>query len=468
MTFVLLLAAVAIFVCIGGNRLSQRLGVPTLLVFLVLGMLFGSDGIFRIPFDNYLLAENICTAALIFIMFYGGFGTNWSAARGIAVRAGLLASVGVAATALLTALFCHLALGLDALESLLIGSVISSTDAASVFSILRSKKLGLKEHTDSLLELESGSNDPASYLLTVLALTMMEGGASGAGEVALLFLRQLGLGILLGLTAGLAAAWLLRRAHLSGGGIDTVFVFGVAMLSYALTASLGGNGYLAAYLAGILLGNSELRNKRALVHFFDGITSLMQMLVFFLLGLLAFPSLIPAILPTALAISLFLALIARPVATFAILAPFRCSVRQMALVSWSGLRGAASVVFAMMAVVSPAYTKMDIFHIVFCVVLLSISIQGTLLPLVARKLGMVDQNNDVMRTFNDYIAEPEIKLREKTITPGHPWTDQDVAHLDLPENALIILIRRPGMGPVIPRGGTVIREGDVLLLSEPE
>ena len=468
MTFALLLAAVTILVCIGGNRLSQKLGIPTLLVFLVLGMLFGSDGLLGISFDNYVLSENLCTIALIFIMFYGGFGTNWSAARTVAGRAGLLASVGVAATALLTALFCRFALGISPLESFLIGSVISSTDAASVFAILRSKKLALKEHTDSLLELESGSNDPVSYLLTVLALTMMAGGGNSPLSVLLLFLRQLGLGVVIGLAVGFAAAWVLKRVCFVSGGLDTIFVFSIALLSYALAAVLGGNGYLSAYLAGILLGNSDLRAKVPLVHFFDGVTGLMQMLVFFLLGLLSFPSQLPASLPTALPIALFLSFVARPAAVFALLAPFHCSLRQMLLVSWSGLRGAASVVFAIMAVVSPAYTRTDIFHIVFCVVLLSISVQGTLLPLVAKKLRMVDEDTDVMRTFTDYIAEPEVALRERAIGPGHPWVGRTVSGLELPANSLIILIRRPGEGPVIPNGNTQIREGDVLLLSEPK
>ena len=201
MESILLLCAVVIVICIVASRLSQRLGVPALLLFLALGMLFGSDGLFRIPFDNFEAAERICSVALIFIMFYGGFGTRWEAARPAAARAVVLSTLGVAVTALLTALFCHLALGFSALESFLTGAVISSTDAASVFSILRSKKLGLRNHTASLLEVESGSNDPASYMLTVIALSLM--GVGGGGAIPWMIFAQVVFG--LGLGAAVAA-----------------------------------------------------------------------------------------------------------------------------------------------------------------------------------------------------------------------------------------------------------------------
>ena len=196
MESILLLCAVVIVICIVASRLSQRLGVPALLLFLALGMLFGSDGLFRIPFDNFEAAERICSVALIFIMFYGGFGTRWEAARPAAARAVVLSTLGVAVTALLTALFCHFALGFSVLESFLTGAVISSTDAASVFSILRSKKLGLRNHTASLLEVESGSNDPASYMLTVIALSLM--GVGGGGAIPWMIFAQVVFGLGLG------------------------------------------------------------------------------------------------------------------------------------------------------------------------------------------------------------------------------------------------------------------------------
>ena len=260
MESILLLCAVVIVICIVASRLSQRLGVPALLLFLALGMLFGSDGLFRIPFDNFEAAERICSVALIFIMFYGGFGTRWEAARPAAARAVVLSTLGVAVTALLTALFCHLALGFSALESFLTGAVISSTDAASVFSILRSKKLGLRNHTASLLEVESGSNDPASYMLTVIALSLM--GVGGGGAIPWMIFAQVVFGLGLGAAVAGLSILVLRRLTLSDG-LDTIFVVAAALLSFALPAVVGGNGYLGAYLAGILIGNAKIPHKAA-------------------------------------------------------------------------------------------------------------------------------------------------------------------------------------------------------------
>lgn len=236
MESILLLCAVVIVICIVASRLSQRLGVPALLLFLALGMLFGSDGLFRIPFDNFEAAERICSVALIFIMFYGGFGTRWEAARPAAARAVVLSTLGVAVTALLTALFCHFALGFSVLESFLTGAVISSTDAASVFSILRSKKLGLRNHTASLLEVESGSNDPASYMLTVIALSLM--GVGGGGAIPWMIFAQVVFGLGLGAAVAGLSILVLRRLTLSDG-LDTIFVVAAALLSFALPAVVG-------------------------------------------------------------------------------------------------------------------------------------------------------------------------------------------------------------------------------------
>lgn len=250
MPTLLLLCAVILILCLAGNRLSQKFGVPALLLFMGLGMLFGSDGLFKIPFDNYQFAEQICSIALIFIMFYGGFGTNWNAAKPVAVRAVLLSSAGVILTAALTGLFCYFILRFAFLESMLIGAVISSTDAASVFSILRSKKLNLKEHTASLLEIESGSNDPFSYMLTVIILTLMQG-SSSTGSIAYLIFSQVVYGAIFGVVIAIAAIWILRRLSFSQSGMDTIFVLAVALLSYAIPSALGGNGYLSAYITGI-------------------------------------------------------------------------------------------------------------------------------------------------------------------------------------------------------------------------
>ena len=463
MTSYILLVAAVILLCLSLNKMSNKLGIPMLLAYILLGMMFGTDGILKIPFDNFTIAEQICTVSLIFIMFYGGFGTNWKQAKPVAGKAVLLSTVGVILTAVTTGAFCHFILKMDFWESMLIGSVISSTDAASVFSILRSRRLNLKNNTASMLEVESGSNDPCSYMLTVIILTIMSGELSGSSLVVMIF-SQIIFGILVGGVVALAAAFILKKVNFATDGFDTIFVFSMALVSYAGASMINGNGYLAAYIAGIILGNTPLHHKKSLVHFFDGITGLMQMLIFFLLGLLAYPSQLPKILPIALAIAVFLTFVARPVSVFAILMPFRCPVKQQLLVSWAGLRGAASIVFAIMATVSPAYTKNDLFHIVIFIVLFSISIQGTLLGLVAKKLDMIDENGNVMKTFSDYSDEMPVEFVRISIKAGHPWENRKIKDLtSLPDLLLVLILR--GEERIIPNGNTVVLAGDKIVLS---
>ena len=463
MTSYILLVAAVILLCLSLNKMSNKLGILMLLAYILLGMMFGTDGILKIPFDNFTIAEQICTVSLIFIMFYGGFGTNWKQAKPVAGKAVLLSTVGVILTAVTTGAFCHFILRMDFWESMLIGSVISSTDAASVFSILRSKRLNLKNNTASMLEVESGSNDPCSYMLTVIILTIMSGELSGSSLVVMIF-SQIIFGILVGVVVALAAAFILKKVNFATDGFDTIFVFSMALVSYAGASMINGNGYLAAYIAGIILGNTPLHHKKSLVHFFDGITGLMQMLIFFLLGLLAYPSQLPKILPIALAIAVFLTFVARPVSVFAILMPFRCPVKQQLLVSWAGLRGAASIVFAIMATVSPAYTKNDLFHIVIFIVLFSISIQGTLLGLVAKKLDMIDENGNVMKTFSDYSDEMPVEFVKISIKAGHPWENRRIKDLtSLPDLLLVLILR--GEERIIPNGNTVVLAGDKIVLS---
>lgn len=463
MTSYILLVAAVILLCLSLNKMSNKLGIPMLLAYILLGMMFGTDGILKIPFDNFTIAEQICTVSLIFIMFYGGFGTNWKQAKPVAGKAVLLSTVGVILTAVTTGAFCHFILKMDFWESMLIGSVISSTDAASVFSILRSRRLNLKNNTASMLEVESGSNDPCSYMLTVIILTIMSGELSGSSLVVMIF-SQIIFGILVGVVVALAAAFILKKVNFATDGFDTIFVFSMALVSYAGASMINGNGYLAAYIAGIILGNTPLHHKKSLVHFFDGITGLMQMLIFFLLGLLAYPSQLPKILPMALAIAVFLTFVARPVSVFAILMPFRCPVKQQLLVSWAGLRGAASIVFAIMATVSPAYTKNDLFHIVIFIVLFSISIQGTLLGLVAKKLDMIDENGNVMKTFSDYSDEMPVEFVKISIKAGHPWENRKIKDLtSLPDLLLVLILR--GEERIIPNGNTVVLAGDKIVLS---
>ncbi len=463
MDFYLLLGAIAIVLCVIFNKVSHKLGVPVLLAFIFIGMLFGSDGLFRIPFDNYSFAEDICMFALIFVMFYGGFGTKWSAAKPVAAKAICMSTLGTVITAGLVGIFCHFALRIELLESLLIGSVISSTDAASVFSVLRSRHLNLKDNTASLLEVESGSNDPFAYMLTVTVLSVMNGNNAPSGISWLLFSQ-----VAFGAAGGALIAWLslkfLRRFHGFSAGFDGIFLVATALASYALPQLIGGNGYLSAYITGIVLGNSRLRGKTALVNFFDGMTGLMQMILFFLLGLLSFPSQLPAIAPKALCIALFITLIARPVASALIFLPFRARPGQIAVVSWAGLRGAASIVFAIVAVLDPAVMSHDIFHLVFFIVLFSILVQGTLLPQVASLFKMTDSSSDVMKTFTDYTADNPVRFIRFKIRDGHPWANMEIRNITLPPDTLIVLVIR-GKRRIIPNGKLRLHTGDKIILS---
>ncbi len=273
-----LLAGSVILICILISRFLEKIPVPSMLIFIVLGMFFGEDGVLRIAFNDYEFADDICLVSLIFIMFYGGFGTNLKVARPVLSRSVVLSTVGVAGTAGAVALFTRFFLQVPWLESMLIGAVLSSTDAASVFSILRNNKLALKYHTDSLLEVESGSNDPMSYMLTAVTLALM------AGErpfIPLLLLQQILLGILGGLAVGAATVWLLRQSLLGSKQNRTVLLFASMLLAYALPSVLGGNGYLSVYLCGIWLGNTSITQKRYLVHFFDVLTDVSPRLSYF-------------------------------------------------------------------------------------------------------------------------------------------------------------------------------------------
>ena len=457
----LLLMGCVILLCTLMGRYLDRLAVPSLLIFIALGMCFGENGLLRIPFDDYDAANVICSASLIFIMFYGGFGTNLNAARPVVVQSVVLSTLGVAGTAGAVAAFAHLVLGLPWVESFLIGSVISSTDAASVFNILRSKKLALKYHTDSLLEIESGSNDPISYMLTTVAVGIMGGQDV---FIPLLLVQQIAIGALGGLLLGKLAIWSLRRGMFPSEQSQTIFVFAVVILSYALPTVLGGNGYLSSYLCGIYMGSTKLPQKRNLVHFFDVVTDVAQVLIFFLLGLLVTPVELPSVLLPALAIMVFLTFLARPAVVSVLMLPFRPSLAQVGVVSWAGLRGVASIVFAIMAVLQGAETRYNLFNLVFCIVLLSISLQGSLLPRVSAKLSMIDHTADVSKTFNDYQEESDIDFIKIHLDKNHPWNGKTLKELPLPSDLLVAMIARKEE-TIVPNGSTVLLPGDLLVLA---
>ena len=467
MTKLMIISGLVLIICITSSKVLYKFGIPMLLIFIVLGMLFGSDGLVGIYFDNYELTSQLCSLALVFIMFYGGFGTKWKMAKPVALPSLLMSTLGVIVTAGLTGLFCYLVLKTTLLEGLLIGAVVSSTDAASVFSVLRAQKLNLKSSLASLLEVESGSNDPIAYMMTFLILTMMK----SSGEVSFVMmgsviLTQIIIGLAIGFLIAKSSVYILRFSNFEVEGFYTIFVTAAAILSYALSEYLGGNGYLSVYIAGIIIGNSQIPRKKSMFHFFDGISWIMQIALFFILGLLSFPSRLPYVTGTAVAISLFMILVARPLATFIILSPFKFTVKEKLFISWVGLRGAASVVFAIMALTYGVSIEHDIFHIIFFIALFSVSIQGTLIPKVATMLNLVETEDHycALKTFTDYTGDINTDILELKITKDSPWVNKTIREANIPEGVLIMMIKR-GNKILVPKGATVIKERDILILS---
>ena len=467
MTELMIISGLVLITCITSTKVLYKFGVPMLLIFIVLGMLFGSDGIVGIYFDNYELASYLCSIGLLFIMFFGGFGTNWKAAKPVAIPSILMSSLGVIITAGLTGLFCHFILKMTLLEGILVGTIVASTDAASVFAVLRAQKLNLKGSLASLLEVESGSNDPIAYMMTIVVLSMMK----SPGELSFLstfnvVATQIGLGLIIGFLLAKIAVYILRTSNFEIDGFYTIFVMSIAILSYSVSEALGGNGYLSVYISGIIIGNSKIPHKKSMFHFFDGISWTMQILLFFILGLLSFPSKIPYVTVPSVLISVFMILIARPLATFIILSPFKFTINEKIFISWVGLRGAASVVFAIMAVTYGVNIENDIFHIIFFIALFSVSIQGTLIPKLANLLNLVDteDSSSVLKTFTDYTGEINTDLLEVNITTDSKWINKSIMDANIPEEILIVMIKRNN-SILVPKGSTIIKEGDILVLS---
>lgn len=465
MILILILCATVIFSAIFTNHFLKSLGVPTLLFFMCLGILFGSDGLFKIEYQNFHLTKEICSVALGFVIFYGGFCTKWKTAKTVIWKASVLSTLGVCLTALIVCVLCRYLLDIPYLESFLIGSVIASTDAASVFSILKSRHMNLKENSAPLLEVESGSNDPMSYILVVIAMSLFAN--EGIGSSIILFFKQIIFGCLVGIILAQLSIFIFTKTKVITEGNDVLFVIAVVLAALVITELIHGNPFLSVYILGIILGNFKIKNKFTLLNFFDGITKLAQMGIFFMLGLLSFPSKIPQIFSTGVYIFLILTFIARPVTVFMLLIPFKASLRQCLLVSWAGLRGVASIVFVIIAMNHDKINlDYDLFHIVFLISLLSVSFQGTLLPFIARKVNMVQDFSVGFKTFNDYQDEYALRLMKINVEEGSGWVNKKIKDISFPEGSLVLLILRKDT-KVIPKGDVLIKPQDVLLLSLP-
>ncbi|MCL2047452.1 MAG: potassium/proton antiporter [Defluviitaleaceae bacterium] len=467
----LLIASALVLLCIVSIKAMYRFGVPSLIFFILLGMLVGTDGIFGIDFENYDVAEGISYVAIVIIIFFGGFSTKWDTARPIVVKAALMSSLGTIMTAVIAGLFCAFVLRIPIIYGLLFGAVVSSTDAASVFSILRSRKLGLKNNLAPLLEIESGSNDPFSYMMTVILIAVLqasraEAGSSWTGIVGMFFV-QIVAAVLVAIGMYYFTIVLLRKLHLQIEGLYPIMLLASVFFSFAICTLVKGNGLLCVYIMGIAIGNSKFPNRKSMVNFFDGISWIMQISMFFVLGLLSFPSHLHGLIIPGTLISIFMIVLARPLTTFAILRWFKMPLRQQAFVSWVGLRGSASIVFAIVAVKAVGdMLPYDLFHLVFYVALFSILLQGTLIPFFAKKLRVADESeeNSVMETFTDFIDEGKTKLYEFKILPDDKILGKQIHELEIPEDVLILMISR-GDNIIVPRGSTELKRDDVLVVT---
>lgn len=456
----LLFIAVVLILALLAMRFSDRSGLPSLLLFLVLGLLSNAF----IDFQNYQAADKFATVALIVIMFYGGFGTNWKSGKSVAKPAVVLSSLGVVATALLTGVFAHYVLKFPWIESFLLGSVVGSTDYASVSNILDSKNLNLKYNTGSLLELESGSNDPAAFTMTVIFLSIMK---NVDLSIPVLVIKQVVFGIAIGLIMAFVVTKILENTNVQKEGLAIVFMTAMALFTYALTDVIGGNGYLAVYLFGIIIGNKQFIGKKDIVFFFDGFTELMSIGLFFLLGMLADPNRVLSNLGIALAVMLFMTIVARPLAVYLLTLPFGLKTNQVLVISFAGLRGAAAIAFAIMALNSGANIGIDLYHIVFGICVLSSFIQGSLLTTVAKKLNMVDLNDPKLTTYNARSDKGDISFIQTKVEADSALVGRKVKDLDLIFDFIVAKIDRDGE-TVVPRGNVKIQAGDVIVIGGQE
>ena len=465
MIYGILVVSAVIFLCILANKFSDKFGMPTLILFMFIGMLFGSDGIVKIPFDNYELAERVCSIALIFIMFYGGFNTKWKLARPVAARAVLLSTVGVAITAGVTAILCHFVLRFSMAESFLIGAVLSSTDAASVFSILRQKKLNLKDGTASLLEMESGSNDPMAYMLTIVLIQFITSAGMGADDILISFLIQFAVGGASGFLLGKLAVAIINKIDLKNQSLYPILLLSFIFFTFTMTDLCKGNGYLAVYIAGMMVGNARIVNRKEIATFMSGMTWLFQIIMFLSLGLLVNPHEMLSIAIPATLIGIFMIVLARPLSVLLCLLPFKkMNINSRLFISWVGLRGAVPIIFATYPVVADVPGSTQIFNIVFFITILSLVVQGTTISWMAKLLHL---DTPLEKTGNDFGVEiPEeintdlrdIVLTEEMLAKGNRLMD-----MNLPKGMLVMLIKR-GNEFMIPNGSLQLHAGDKLLI----
>ena len=464
--YVLLGASVLLLLSILASKASNRFGVPALLLFLVIGMLAGSEGPGGIYFDDPSLAQSLGVVALAFILFSGGLDTNWQSVRPVLVPGVLLSTLGVLLSASVLGLVAVLVLGVPPLEALLLGAIVSSTDAAAVFSILRARGVSLRGHLAPLIELESGTNDPMAVFLTIGMTQLAMVPETSAVALVPAFLWQMSAGAAIGWLLGRGAVRLINHLELVYEGLYPVLTLSVVLFVYGCASALGGNGFLGVYVAGVVMGNLDFLHKKTLLRFHDGIGWLMQIAMFLTLGLLVFPSRIVPVIGVGLLIATVLIFVARPISVFVTLAFTRMTIQEKALVSWVGLRGAVPIVLATFPLVQGLPRADLFFNVVFFVVLTSVLLQGTSIGIVARWLGLEASGAsrskppiELSPVTGNFASELfEIEIPADSAAAGKP-----LVALGFPPSALAILVQR-GERFLVPGGSTVLEAADVLLV----
>ncbi|WP_273277162.1 potassium/proton antiporter [Maribacter polysiphoniae] len=462
---ILLVGSLLLLISILAGKTSYKFGVPTLLLFLTIGMLAGSDGIGGIHFDNPKITQFIGVVSLNFILFSGGLDTSWKAIKPILWEGIALSTLGVLLTAVSLGVFVWSFTGLTIYESLLLGSIVSSTDAAAVFSILRSKNLALRTNLRPTLELESGSNDPMAYVLTLAFLSLVINQDLGIVSIIPLFLKQMIIGGIAGLAFGRLSKYIINRIKLDFEGLYPVLVIALMFITFSATDFVGGNGFLAIYICAVYLGNQDLIHKKTILKMYDGLAWLMQIVLFLTLGLLVFPSRILPIMGIGLLISVFLIFIARPIGVFISLLFFKMKLRRRFYISWVGLRGAAPIVFATYPLLAGIDKANLIFNIVFFISVTSVLIQGTTLSIVAKWLRVALPGEAKKPSPTDLLLaeNPKTEMKEILITPDSFAVDKKIVELGFPKNAIIAMIKRDD-SYITPNGSTKIESQDTLIV----
>lgn len=467
---ILLIASVILFFSIFAGKAGFRFGLPALLLFLGVGMLFGSDGL-GIQFSNPNIAQFIGMLALSIILFSGGMDTKVSEVKPIATQGIILATVGVLATTFITGGFIYyisiLATGYEALpfaESLLLAAVMSSTDSASVFSILRSKGVYLKERLRPTLELESGSNDPMAYMLTLLLIAYIQVGGMNLQDAVLQLIIQLSVGAVAGFLLGKLAVYIINHIDIDNESLYPILLLTTAFFTFSVTTLCKGNGYLAVYIAGLVVGNAKIVHKKSMRTFFDGFTWLWQIVMFLTLGLLVNPHELLPVAPIGLTVGFFMIIVARPVSVFLCLLPFKSfSVKGKLYISWVGLRGAVPIIFATYPMIAGIEHAGTIFNVVFFITILSLLIQGTTVTQAAKWLGLVDEPERKNEFGIELPEEIKSAMSEIDITPAVLAHGNRLMELTLPDHTLAVMVKRDGLY-FIPKGNTELKENDKLLM----